>query len=352
MPKLSIWNSGRRQNDYKYLDGVISEYFDMGGTAVYVHRYQGTYDDKGNPVLDITKIQDKLFQENRDRIYDEDIIELRGIYQIQDSDFDLRQFGIFLSNDDVFLEFHLGGMFEQLGRKLMSGDVLELPHQREDMFLDESLAANKYYVVTDANRASDGYSQTWYPHVWRVRCEPITDAQEYRSVLTKQAEDRFGLQYDTESPLLSILSNKDKVVDMNEDIVDQAEISVPKRNFDTQQFWILPGSEYGKEYAWVYAGDGVPPNGAVLAYSGNNFPPYPNEDDYCLRLDYEPPVLHQRKGSKWKRVEIDYRGSDWGMRHRLIDGFINNNKETTFDDGTVQPEKQALSKVVKPTTDF
>jgi len=44
--------------------------------------------------------------ENRDRKYDEDIYVMRGIYQMQDLDFNLSQFGIFLNNDNIFMHFH------------------------------------------------------------------------------------------------------------------------------------------------------------------------------------------------------------------------------------------------------
>lgn len=355
MPKLSIWNSGRKGNDYRFIDGTIAEYFSIGGTAAYIHKYLGTYDKDGNPTIDQMSIQDMLFLENRDRVYDKDTLELRGIYNVQDSEFDLRQFGIFLNNDDIFVEFHLNGMIEILGRKLMSGDVIEFPHQREDAFLDDNKpAANKYYVVTDANRASDGYSQTWYPHIWRVKCTPLTDAQEYRDVLDKAPEDPFGLLIDDPGfgNVRDIMSSIAREHNINQAVLDEAKIYVPRRNFETQQFYIVPGSDQEGEYPWVFAGDGVPPNGAELVGAGNVFPLNPQQGDYYLRLDYEPHVLFQRDGARWRRVEIDYRKEDWSMAHRLMETFINNNNTTTFDDGETAPEKQALSKAVKPRADF
>lgn len=355
MPKLSIWNSGRKSNDYRFIDGTIAEFFNIGGTAVYVHKYMGTYDEDGNATMDPTSIQDMLFLENRDRAYDKDTLELRGVYNVHDSDFDLRQFGIFLNNDDIFLEFHLNGMLAIVGRKIMSGDVLELPHQREDAFLDEKKpAANKYYVVTDANRASNGYSQTWFPHIWRVKCTPLTNSQEYKDILDKPPEDPFGLLVDDpDYPSIGdIIGNLDKDMEINDAVIQEAKKYVPKRNYETQQFWIVPGSDKEGEYPWIFAGDGIPPNGAALVGSGKSFPANPLEGDYYLRLDYEPHVLFRREGPRWRRVEIDYRKEDWSMAHRLLETYINNNNITTFDDGTQQPEKQALSKAVKPRADF
>lgn len=353
MPKLSLWNSGRKSNDFKFIDGSIKEYFDIGGTAAYVHKYLGTYDEKGNPTVNQSSIQDMLFLENRDRVYDKDILELRGIYNVQDSDFDLKQFNIFLSNDDLYVEFHMNSMIAILGRKLMSGDVVELPHQREDAFLDENTpAANKYYVISDANRASSGYSQTWYPHVWRVKCSPLTDAQEYRDILDRKPEDMFGMPLD--SPLFGnvrdIMSTLGKEQGINEAVVEEAKLHVSKRNFDTTHFYVVSGDD--KQDPWIYAGDGVPPNGATLSGNGSSYPLDAKDNDYFLRTDYEPHVLFQKKGTRWNRIELDYRKQDWSMAHRLLDSFINNKTQTTFTDGSVVEEKQALSKVIKPKTDF
>ena len=39
----------------------------------------------------------------------------------------------------LFINFHLQDMVDGLGRKLMSGDVLELPHLKDFYPLDEDL---------------------------------------------------------------------------------------------------------------------------------------------------------------------------------------------------------------------
>lgn len=353
MPKLSIWNGGRKGNDYRYLDRTIAEYFSVGGTGVFVHKYLGTYDENGNPDVDgELHIQDMLFMENRDRRYAEDVIELRGIYNVQDAEFDLKQFGLFLANDDLFIEFHLNDMLQQMGRKLMNGDVLEFPHLRDDALLDESKpAANKYYVVTDTNRASDGYSQTWFAHIWRVKCTPLTDSQEYEDITKNQpVKDVFGLT--TTDNLIDIIGTISREKQINDAVVEEAKVHVKARNFETRQFYVVPGDEKTSQNPWVFAGDGDPPNGAVLTGSGNSFPLMPSEGDYFLRTDYEPSMLFKRVGTTWQRQEIDLRKQDWSMAHRLLESFINNNAVATHDDGTTAPEKQALSKAVKPKTDF
>ena len=48
----------------------------------------------------------------------------------------------------------------------MAGDVIELPHLRDDLLLDERKdAINRFYVVTDASRPSEGFDPNWWPHI-------------------------------------------------------------------------------------------------------------------------------------------------------------------------------------------
>jgi len=86
-------------------------------------------------------------------------------------------------------------MIELIGRKLMTGDVIELPHLRDDTSLDATVGEiKKYYVVQDSNRSASGYGPTWYSHLWRVRCTPIVDTQEFRSILHNE---NIGIKNDT-----------------------------------------------------------------------------------------------------------------------------------------------------------
>ena len=105
--------------------------FTVGSTDLYVHKYlgptnQGASTDYTQPEynsLNPNNIQDLLFLENRDRSYDPDIYRLRGHYNVQNLDFDLSQFGLFLNNDIVFITIHYNDMIDLLGRKLIVGDV-------------------------------------------------------------------------------------------------------------------------------------------------------------------------------------------------------------------------------------
>ena len=147
MPRLSLWRENHG-NDYKFFDRRISEMMTVGGTGVLIHKYLGV-DTTANDGSDATKpayatqselnIQDLLFLENRDRKYETDVYSMRAMYQIQDQDFDLKQFGIFLATGTTFMTFHLNDMVQTIGRKLMTGDVIELLHLKDFHSLDPKI---------------------------------------------------------------------------------------------------------------------------------------------------------------------------------------------------------------------
>lgn len=197
MARLSLYRP-EKTNDYKFLDRTIKEMFVIGATDLYVHKYlgvpnQGASNDFTQPQYDSlnpTNIQDLLFLENRDRKYDTTIYRIRGHYNVQNLDFDLSQFGLFLNNDIIFITVHYNEMIELIGRKLMVGDVFELPHLTDYHPLNEAIpiGLRRYYQITDANFASEGFSQTWYPHLWRIKCEPLVDSQEFANILSQPIE--------------------------------------------------------------------------------------------------------------------------------------------------------------------
>ena len=225
MPRLSLYKP-EKGNDFAFQDRNIAEAFQVGGTDAYIHKYMGPVDqeldDKTQPQrsgdsLNEMTIQDMLFLENRDRKYDPDVYHTRTIYNVSDIDFDLTQFGMFLQNDQVFFTFHIKDIVDILGRKIMSGDVVELPHLKDEYSLDETdtEVLKRYYVVEDVSRAAEGFSKTWWPHLYRVRCKGITDAQEYRDILGDKTENTSQ-------------KTRDKELEINDAVVDQAEVEAPE----------------------------------------------------------------------------------------------------------------------------
>lgn len=293
MPKLSLYRPNK-QDDYRFLDRTISEQLTVGGTDLYIHKYLGpqtgnTSTDFTQPnydALDPLNIQDLLFLENRDRVYDKNIYRLRGHYNVQNLDFDLSQFGLFLNNDIIFITVHYNDMIDIVGRKLMVGDVLELPHLLDYNPLNETIpvALKRFYQITDANYASEGFTQTWYPHLWRIKCEPLVNSQEFGDILKEPInQDNYLGNWDkdktyppgytinfgdkiyesiTEVPagvtppnptywllktndsLADILSTYNKNIAINNAQLEEANRLVPKSGYDTSKLYVVP--TYGR----------------------------------------------------------------------------------------------------------
>ena len=353
MPRLSLWNPVKT-NDFNFIDRIVGEHIFAGGTGVHVHKYMGIQDTEvtgdptrpGGPGGGETFIQDLLFLENRDRKYSEDIYELRGQYNIGDNDsFDLTQFGMFLANDQVFMNFHIESMVESIGRKLMPGDVLELPHLRDDLLLGSDDAINRFYVVTDGARPSEGYDPRWWPHLWRVKLGPITDSQEYRDILGTGEE---------EEDLRNLISTYANEININDKILEQAERDVPfdPQYRDTAHLYFDEEVPDKPAVGLAFGGnDGQPINGLSVVGSGDSFPTSgTNDGDFFLRTDFSPNRLFKKSGSRWLNVGSDERGN-WSAANRILSTFINNENITTNSDGETQSERVPLSKVVKPQTD-
>lgn len=249
MPRLSLWRENKG-NDYKFLDRRISEMFTIGGTGIHLHKYLGTQDANGAVKgSGVTAIQDLLWLENRDRKYDTAVYTVRGIYQKQDQDFDLSQFGIFLAAGTQFMTFHLNDIVETVGRKIVAGDVLEFQHLKDDYALDDSIpfAIKRYYVVTDASWAAEGFSPTWYPHLWRVKLTPLVDSQEYKDILNKISADSDPFTANANaSPLSDIVSTYNKYLNVNQAIIAEAEVNLPKSGYNTANLFTI-GTEITKQ---------------------------------------------------------------------------------------------------------
>ena len=289
MPKLSLYRPNK-QNDYRFFDRTISEELRVGGTDLYIHKYLGPTNQ--GPSIDYTQpeydslnplnIQDLLFLENRDRTYDPNIYRLRGHYNVQNLDFDLSQFGLFLNNDIIFINVHYNDMIDIVGRKLMVGDVLELPHLLDYNPLQETIpvALKRFYSITDANYSSEGFSQTWYPHMWRIKCEPLVDSEEFSQILAEpiNQDNYLGIwdplkvypagyvmtfgdknyiskievpagtmppnttywELDTASNLKDILATYNKNIAINNAALQEAERLVPKSGYDQNNLYIVP----------------------------------------------------------------------------------------------------------------
>ena len=272
--------------------------YTVGGMDIYVHKYAGPQTggedsalsgngDATQPIYDALSplnIQDLLLLENRDRVYDQDVYIMRGVYTHQDIDFDLTQFGLFLNNDTLFITFHYNDMIDTFGRKLMNGDVLEVPNLKDYHPLNSAIPQPlpRYYVVQDADYATEGMSQTWMPHTWRVKATPMTNNQEFKDILKKpvvseniwdngnfyptgwvtnygdvyyQAKQNVPAGTDinnttywqiyTPPTQSDVFSARTKDNQINDAILTQADVEVPLSGYDTTQYYVAPTLEDG-----------------------------------------------------------------------------------------------------------
>jgi hypothetical protein len=333
MPRLSLYRP-QKGNDYRFIDKTIWEMFQIGGTDVFLHKYIGAgsvdfYDSstayKTGDLVQINKsvykatanssgvvppnsnfweyirsetpsqpiysednpfqIQDLLFLENRDRKYDPDVYLLRGVYNVQDTDFNLSQFGLFLQNDTIFITFHINDSVEKIGRKLISGDVIELPHLKDEFALNDlQYALKRFYVIEEVTRAAEGFSVTWYPHLYRAKCKPLVDSQEFKDILDGIANaDNYQGNYNSEityypgdvvtgpdgknynviaevtgvappdsqyyelaESLRDIMSTYEREMQITKAVLDQAEADAPKSGYDTSKFYTIQKDASGK----------------------------------------------------------------------------------------------------------
>ena len=331
-------------------------------------------------------IQDLLFLENRDRKYDTDVYSMRGIYQVQDVTFDLSQFGMFLQTGTLFMVFHINDMVATLGRKLMPGDVIELMHLKDYYPLDDSLpvALKRYYVISDCNNAAEGYSATWWPHLWRVKINPLTDSQEYKDILNQIKVDIDPFTGNTGNITLgSVSSILNKYIEINDAIIREAETNVPFSGYDIDHIYIKPTDPLGgpgdpvgitadnvsltadeivvdtdagvmspdATVQGYLTGDGKTPNGLPVA-SGIAFPSNPMIGDYALRTDYLPNRLFRWDGRRWVKIEDNVRTTltPGSSSRTLRSGFINNTNTYTNNTGEVT-ERQSLSQALRPKAD-
>ena len=420
MPRLSLYRP-EKGNDYKFIDKTAWEMFQVGGTDVLVHKYIGPGTSSENTPAtpsytgdSVSNIQDLLFLENRDRKYDPDIYQLRGVYSLQDIDFNLSQFGLFLQNDTIFITFHINDTVEKLGRKIIAGDVIELPHLKDEYALNDlQFALKRFFVIEEVSRAAEGFSVTWYPHLYRAKCKPLVDSQEFKDILDGVAGEG------SDKTLRDIMSTYEKEMQITQAVLDQAESDAPKSGYDTTRHYMIQKDDNGRvelvdasttaslasfqtqatdaqgnllfddENNPIYVGstastiyqspeydgpmtgdgDGIPPNGAPFT-AGITFPIAPSIGQFCLRTDYLPKRLFRYNGTRWVKVEDVTRMTMSNMGYEdVVEGgspndvfldkdvritqktsFINNNAEARVN-GHIVKEKQSLSKALRPKAD-
>ena len=261
-------------------------------------------------------------------------------------------------------------------RKILSGDVIEFPHLLDEYALnDYSVALKRFYVVEDVNRAAEGFSQTWYPHLYRVKLKQIYDGQEFSDILDLPAGD------DADNTLRDVLSTFETEMNINNAIVAKAEADAAKSGYDTSNLYTLQVNDTGtpelvttdittldvsqqglladriaetptrEGYQGYLLGDNIAPNGESFG-SGITFPNVNVNGDYFLRTDMMPNRLFRYDGSRWLKVEDGVRMTltNTNTRSTQKTSFVNNT--TTSNIGGEQViERQSLSKALRAKAD-
>jgi len=273
------------------------------------------------------------------------------------------------------------------------------------MTLDEDIPAalRRYYMVQDGSRPAEGFSPTWWPHLWRVKVTPLVDSQEVAGLFEQlglDGEPKDDALADPDENYLDIISNNNVLTDINDAIVEQAENDVPVSGYDTSEFYVAPVDADGdlREPINLRAdmtilpdtntpitadndsltadaigisaecdirggvipgtyltGDGLAPSGYPVTES-IEFPDDAIIGDFVLRIDYLPNRLFRYDGVHWIKIEDRVRASmTAGAGETLLSGYINNTNSisgSAHDSlaGTTE-ERQVLSQILRPKAD-
>ena len=377
MARISLWKNEKYGLDAKFFDRTISEQFTVGGVDAYIHKYLGTNNPNvtndatqpNYPNLSANNIQDLLFLENRDRKYAQDIYRLRCHYNTQDLDLDLSQFGLMIASGTLYITFHMVDMVNAIGRKLMSGDVLELPNLKDFYSLDETIpvALKRFYVVQEGTRPQAGYSPTWWSHLWRVKCTPMVDSQEYADILNQTVIGVNGqpiMVNGNTTTYGNITSSGNMYQSINDAIIAQATEEVPESGYNTNALWAplfvdgnpkkgtLPvGSSPQQKFTGYLVNDGTAVDGYPVT-TATEFPSSPSVGQYVLRQDYFPARLYRWSGTTWQYVTTEQRTQlTPGTGQTQRDTFVNNPGTFVDSSGNTEPILQTLSTLFRPDLD-
>jgi len=258
----------------------------------------------------------------------------------------------------------------------MNGDVIELPHLKDEYALDNNtMALKRFYVIDDINRAAEGFSPTWYPHLYRLKLKSLVDSQEFKEVLNLPAEEG------SDTTLRDLLSTYETEMQINNAVVAQAESDAAKSGFDISHYYTLATNADGSValqtadetdldasnislsadeiadrpnragYQGYLLGTGESPNGAAFG-QGIGFPATREDGDYFLRTDMSPKRLFKYDGTRWLKVQDDVRVtlSNTSTRNTQKGTFVNNTATSQIAGETVT-ERQGLSKALRPKAD-
>lgn len=305
---------GNQTKASRFYSDLMRTHIDIGGVLMNVYRLRGTFaqdsdalgikhDTAGSveqptDIGSFLGIQDTVLNENRDREYDfDEIPRLKGAYTVSQNELEYLRFGLALANDIITVEFHAETMEKECGRRLIPGDVIELPHLRE-VGIDGRIA-NKWYEVSSITWSPSGYDPMYGRHILAVILKPLRHQQEFLDLFER--EDEYG------KTLADQASNFGAMMATTEANQTLAREHASTTWYDTTIMWFDPDHPDRKPNRWT--DDGKPGNGAPVE-QGASFPPNAQEGTWFLRTDLSPNRLYRLQGGKWRLREVD-RKREW-----------------------------------------
>lgn len=321
-----MWKKGRT-TDYSFIDRNIAEQYNIGGVDMWLYAYVGpkqlsTSDDgtlqSSDGQLDITSIGDLIFGETAQREYNLQAITLSAVYQVQEATPDLKMPGLFFNFNTMDITVHYNTMMQRVGRKIVPGDVIELPNLRDFDVIGKDSGLNRFYVVQDGFRTSEGYSATWQHHIYKLRVKPLTDSPEFSDITGNNdypdnPDDPNNGNGNSGSDGGSENSNYDNEMAIMNQIIMQADDEVPYIHWTNEHIYD------DRSDIWDLA---------RVILNGYEFPEKPSKNMFFIKKSY--PVLYEKNDNQWSVVEVSY-GSDYPKKP--ADGEFFFKEEEAIDGG-------------------
>lgn len=363
---------GNQTKTSQMLSDLMKLHIEMGGVDINVYRFKGIFpqdsdslgiknDPKGPDTdneenlfdVDDTRedpfgpdaegptdvgsflgVQDTILNEDRDREYDFDEIPiLRGVYTVSQNELEFARFGMALGNDVIQMEFHTQTMERELGRRLVPGDVVEMPHLREVGV--DGRVANKWYQVASIVWSPTGYDPMYGRHISAVTMKPLRHQQEFLDLFERQ--DEYG------RTLAEQMSNREAVEALTEANQEIAREHVNTTWWDTTILWFDPDHPSRHPFKWT--DDGKPDNG-IPVQQGTDFPGNPAEGEWFVRVDFVPNRLFRFENGRWRMREID-RKREW-QPYNWIDKLREHMSDRSEEDKSRPWKLRSIHDVLTP----
>lgn len=285
----------------------------------------------------IEDIQDKIWNENRDRDYADQSIRIKGSYDLTDIQTDLTRFGIELPSQTLAFQISFNASVAGLGRPIVIGDIFEVPSELQ--YNPKLEPIKKYMEVTDVAWDVAGYTPGWKPTIQHVTTSPMLATQETADIFggLEGYKDDTGFfdnfdkthgmddgqhpiiqdQSDVSQTIEQTATDEDHLPERGRDPADITQFSEDQKDAaEEQQSGAAQGLEnIGLSPKQLYVEDGLPPNG--LPYTeGDSFPGNPGNGvwhrlTYTAIDDTLPARLFRYSAAKgrWVYMETDRRSS-------------------------------------------